>query len=231
MPAYSVDRQCASGLDAILAGLRSVEAGDSNIVVAGGAEALSTAPWRVTKPRNLYQLPRFVDLNPTASHDESEPELIEASEGLAQKLSISRERQDIYALESHLKASQAQDARRFVGVQDAPETGQCDHHRATAGGFGAAGPDRFNGGVGVRPGQPRGARRPRSDRVADQADKEITRAQNSELARFSIGLSRVSAPRPSPPGLTQGSGKLSRSTIFTTLSRSDKLWAFLWREL
>ncbi|MEL7048613.1 MAG: acetyl-CoA C-acyltransferase, partial [Pseudomonadota bacterium] len=49
--ALTLDRQCASGLDAILTGAAAVERGDATVVVAGGAESLSTAPWRIAKPR------------------------------------------------------------------------------------------------------------------------------------------------------------------------------------
>src|SRR5689334_5812316 len=60
--AHSVDRQCASGLDAILGAIRSVGVGDADVIVAGGAEAISTAPWRIAKPKSLYQLPHFMTI-------------------------------------------------------------------------------------------------------------------------------------------------------------------------
>ena len=53
VPAATIDRQCGSGLDAILAAIRAIAAGDAEVIVAGGAEAISTAPWRVAKPRTL----------------------------------------------------------------------------------------------------------------------------------------------------------------------------------
>ncbi|HET6322993.1 MAG TPA: beta-ketoacyl synthase N-terminal-like domain-containing protein, partial [Hyphomicrobium sp.] len=46
VPAATIDRQCGSGLDAILAAVRAVTLGDAQAIVAGGAEAISTAPWR-----------------------------------------------------------------------------------------------------------------------------------------------------------------------------------------
>ncbi len=63
--AATIDRQCASGLDAILAAIRSIGVGDADVIVAGGAEAISTAPWRIAKPKSLYQLPHFMTLEPT----------------------------------------------------------------------------------------------------------------------------------------------------------------------
>ena len=113
--AQTIDRQCASGLDAILSGMRLVGLGEADVVVAGGVEALSTAPWRVAKPRNLYQLPRFVAAEPVATYADDEPQLFEASEALASRLGIGRDQQDMIALKSYLKAAEARKDNRFVG--------------------------------------------------------------------------------------------------------------------
>lgn len=115
VPAYTIDRQCASGLDAILSAIRGIESGDADVVVAGGAESISTAPWRVAKPRNLYQLPRFLELSPDEAPHNGEPELIEASETLAKNKGIGRARQDAYAHASYERAIRAEKERRFVG--------------------------------------------------------------------------------------------------------------------
>jgi acetyl-CoA C-acetyltransferase len=114
-PALTLDRQCGSGLDAILTAVRTIAAGDGEVIVAGGAESLSTAPWRIAKPKSLYQLPHFigVDAQPEAASEEPLP--YEASEALAKRLKIGRLEQDAFALKSHLKAESAREARRFVG--------------------------------------------------------------------------------------------------------------------
>ncbi len=113
--AATVDRQCGSGLDAILNGLRIVASGDADVVVAGGAESLSTAPWRIAKPKNLYQLPHFIGVEPSAEETSGEPRILESSEALASTLGITREQQDAYAYRAHLKAQKARDDRRFLG--------------------------------------------------------------------------------------------------------------------
>ena len=113
--ASTIDRQCGSGLDAILAAIRAIGAGDADVVIAGGAEAISTAPWRIAKPRNLYQLPRFMRFEPGNAEASEEPQLFEASERLSHRLGISRAAQDAYALKSHIMAEAARSARRFVG--------------------------------------------------------------------------------------------------------------------
>ncbi|HXF55438.1 MAG TPA: thiolase family protein [Hyphomicrobiaceae bacterium] len=114
-PALTIDRQCGSGLDAILTAIRTVTAGDAEVILAGGAESLSTAPWRIAKPRSLYQLPHFIGIDAHAETASEEPVAYEASEALARRLRISRREQDAFALKSHLKAESAREARRFVG--------------------------------------------------------------------------------------------------------------------
>ena len=114
VPGLTVDRQGASGLDAILLGIRAVALGEAKVVVAGGGDSISTAPWRVARPRSLFQTPRFIGPEFEEGGAADTPHAIAASEELAQRLGISRERQDAYALLSHLKADRAMSDRRFV---------------------------------------------------------------------------------------------------------------------
>lgn len=113
-PAMTIDRQCGSGLDAILHALRVIDSGDAQVVVAGGAESLSTAPWRIAKPKTVYQMPHFIGLDPPAagSSDVSQP--LVASEALAQRHQISRASQDAFSMKSHLRAETAREQRRFL---------------------------------------------------------------------------------------------------------------------
>lgn len=114
-PAATIDRQCGSGLDAIIAAVRAVTLGEARAIVAGGAEAISMAPWRVAKPRSLQQLPRFMSFDPGSGEEREGPAHLESSEALAARLGISRAEQDAYALRCHLKAEQAREKKRFVG--------------------------------------------------------------------------------------------------------------------
>ena len=114
VPALTVDRQCASGLDAILLGMRAVALGEAGVVVAGGGESLSTAPWRVARPKSLFQTPRFIGLEPEDGETADTPHSVTASEELARRLGITRHRQDAYALHAHLRAEQAMSERRFL---------------------------------------------------------------------------------------------------------------------
>jgi acetyl-CoA C-acetyltransferase len=115
-PALSLDRQCASGLDAIITAARLIETGGAQAVLAGGAESPSTAPWRVEKPSNLFtQAPHFFSqaaFTPTGMDD---PGMIEAAENVARDYAVPRERQDDFALQSHRRALAAQQAGLLTG--------------------------------------------------------------------------------------------------------------------
>ena len=115
VPALTVDRQCASGLDAILLAMRAVAIGEADVIIAGGAESISTAPWRVAKPKSLFQTPRFIGLEQDDVDATDASQTVAASEELARRLGITRDQQDNYTLHSLLKAETAQAERRFVG--------------------------------------------------------------------------------------------------------------------
>jgi acetyl-CoA C-acetyltransferase len=115
VPASTIDLQCGSGLEAILAAIRRIAGGEADAIVAGGAESLSTAPWRIARPKSLYQTPHFIGLETANVTDIDEQQLYEATEELARSLGITRPQQDAFALKSHLRAGRAREARRFVG--------------------------------------------------------------------------------------------------------------------
>lgn len=113
--AVTIDRQCGSGLDAILTAVRNIAAGDADVVVAGGAESISTAPWRIAKPKSLYQTPHFIGAEPSTPDSENDLEAFESSEAFSRRRGISRAEIDAWSARSHLRASAAREARRFVG--------------------------------------------------------------------------------------------------------------------
>ncbi len=121
----TVDRHAASGLEAITNAVGRIASGEADIVAAGGAEAFSTAPWRITKPRTLYHLPRFVGLAQTDNGESGDHATVEAAEALAKRLSIPRNVQDEHTIASHIKAALARDARRLsreiVALRNKPE--------------------------------------------------------------------------------------------------------------
>lgn len=105
----TVDRQCGSGLDAITLAATAVRAGRADLVLAGGAESASTAPWRATR----VEPPRFYDRAPFAPAGFDDPDMGVAADHVAAAAGITRERQDSYAAASHARAVAAQDAGRF----------------------------------------------------------------------------------------------------------------------
>ncbi|BAI75632.1 acetyl-CoA C-acetyltransferase (plasmid) [Azospirillum sp. B510] len=114
VPGVTVDRQCGSGLEAINLAARLVQSGACEVVLAGGVESTSTAPWRIVKPSSLYRTPAFYDRARFAPDGIGDPSMIEAAETVAAAHGIDRARQDRYALDSHRKAVAAQASGRFA---------------------------------------------------------------------------------------------------------------------
>jgi len=120
IPAISVQRQCASGMSAVVFGSQQIIAGDSDIVLAGGVESMSNAPYVLWKARWGLRLTHseLTDAMWELLHSGSgllgEPYIMgQTAENLAEKYNISREEQDQVAYESHKKAAAAIDSGRF----------------------------------------------------------------------------------------------------------------------
>ncbi|MFC7995479.1 thiolase family protein [Streptomyces rochei] len=116
VPGVTVNRLCASGLEAVIQAARAVAVGDASIVLAGGVESMTRAPYVLPKSdrpfpaghTELYSTTlgwRMV--NPRMDPQWTIP-LGESAELIADKHGISRERQDEFALASHHKAARAQ---------------------------------------------------------------------------------------------------------------------------
>ncbi|TDD00079.1 thiolase family protein [Nonomuraea deserti] len=120
-PAYTVNRLCASGLTAIVSAAQAVRAGESDLVVAGGVESMTRAPWVMAKPGTPWAKPgevadtslgwRFTnprfDARATMSMGETAEE-VAALDG------ITREESDAWALRSHTRAVSAAKEGRFA---------------------------------------------------------------------------------------------------------------------
>lgn len=111
VPGGTIDRQCGSGLAAILQASQAVRAGEAKLVLAGGAESASTAPLRAHRAAGGESMP--YDRAPFAPPEFGDPDMGEAANDLAAARGITRERQDAYAAASHAKALAARDAGRF----------------------------------------------------------------------------------------------------------------------
>ena len=108
VPGVTVDRQCGSGLDAVMQAASRVRAGDARLLLAGGAESASTAPHR-TWPGTGERYARA----PFAPAGFPDPDMGPAADRLAAVLGISRARQDAWAARSHARAAAAQAAGVF----------------------------------------------------------------------------------------------------------------------
>lgn len=115
VPATTVNRLCGSSLDAAMIGSRAIETGDAEVVVVGGVESMTRAPWVLPKPARPFPAGDVTTVSTTlgwrlvnpAMPAEWTVTLGEANEQLQEKLSISRERQDAFAARSHRLADAA----------------------------------------------------------------------------------------------------------------------------
>jgi acetyl-CoA acetyltransferase family protein len=128
VPGATSNRLCGSGMEAVLAASREVEVGDAELVIAGGVESMTRAPWVVEKPstpyaRNHQQMHSTTlgwrMVNPRHP-DQWTVALGEGAEILADRFGIDRDAQDRFAVGSHLRAAAAWDAGRFDAETVAP---------------------------------------------------------------------------------------------------------------
>jgi acetyl-CoA acetyltransferase family protein len=116
--ATTVNRLCGSSLDAAMTGSRTVEAGDADVVVAGGVESMTRAPWVLPKPSRAFPAGHLTAVSTTLGWrlvNERMPaewtvSLGEANELIADKYGIGRDRQDAFAARSHHLADAAWEA-------------------------------------------------------------------------------------------------------------------------
>lgn len=117
VPATTVNRLCGSSLDAAIMASRTIESGDAEVVVAGGVESMTRAPWVLPKPSRAFPAGNATAVSTTLGWrlvNDRMPEqwtvsLGEANELLAERFGIARERQDEFAARSHRCAAAAWD--------------------------------------------------------------------------------------------------------------------------
>lgn len=117
IPAVTVNKVCGSGLKAVMLAAQAIKAGDGNLYVAGGMESMSNAPYLLPKGRTGYRMGNgeIVDsvVNDGLWCAFENVHMGEEAEIVADKFDISREAQDRFAYESHMKAQAATEAGRF----------------------------------------------------------------------------------------------------------------------
>ena len=123
VPGQTVNRLCGSGMQATIAAAREIQAGGADILVAGGVESMTRAPWVMPKadsafprgPQTVYDTAlgwRLV--NPRMAAMYGTLQMGETAERVAQKYEVSREDQDAFALRSHQRAVAAQRSGRLA---------------------------------------------------------------------------------------------------------------------
>jgi acetyl-CoA acetyltransferase family protein len=130
VPGVTVNRLCASGMEAVVQAARAVRAGDADLLLAGGVESMTRAPLVQLKPERGFPrgAPEVADttigwrfVNPRMAERHSTEGMGETAENVAERYEVTRADQDRFALESHRRAVAAQDAgtfsREIVSVQ------------------------------------------------------------------------------------------------------------------
>lgn len=122
VPAFTVNRLCASGLTAVNNAARLIQCGDAQTVLAGGVESMSRAPWVIPKSAAPFASGNLTAYDSSLGWRFPNPKMAEifplegmgeTAENLVEKHDISREDQDRFALNSHLKALTAIESGAF----------------------------------------------------------------------------------------------------------------------
>lgn len=116
VPGTTINRLCGSGMDAIIAGTRAIRSGEANLVIAGGVESMSRAPFVVPKAESAYSRSAMIEdttigwrlINPLMKAQYGVDSMPETAENVAEEFGISRQDQDRFACRSQTKALAAQ---------------------------------------------------------------------------------------------------------------------------
>ena len=119
----TVNRLCGSGLQAVITAAHAIRAGEGDVMLAGGVESMSRAPWVTLKPDTAWPRHDPVSADTTVGWRFTNPAmperwtigLGETAEVVAEKYGVSREEQDLFAAESQRRAAAALDEGRFAG--------------------------------------------------------------------------------------------------------------------
>jgi acetyl-CoA acetyltransferase family protein len=126
----TVNRLCGSSVESVIQASRAVEAGDADLIIAGGVESMSRAPWVLLKPEKPYPASHetlhsttlgWRMVNPAMPTDWT-VSLGETAEQLADRYGITRDEQDAFALQSHQRAAAAWSEGLYPEVVPVPGT-------------------------------------------------------------------------------------------------------------
>ncbi|MEV0718097.1 thiolase family protein [Asanoa sp. NPDC050611] len=141
VPGMTIDRQCGSGLAAIITAAEAIRAGDRRLRIAGGVESCSTTPTRIADGVAYARAPFAPPGHP-------DPDMVRAAQDLAVLDRISRERQDAYAARSHGRAVHTNFEAELVPLAGATaDSGPRKRIESMLGRFPALFPDAEDGGT------------------------------------------------------------------------------------
>ncbi len=128
VPGVTVNRLCGSSLEATIQAARAIESGDASLIVAGGVESMSRAPWVLQKPERAFPAAHQELYSTTLGWRMVNPQmpgqwtisLGQSAEKLAEIYDVSREEQDAFALRSHRLAAAAYEEGRMGEVVPVP---------------------------------------------------------------------------------------------------------------
>lgn len=114
LPGLTIDRQCGSGINAVVLAAQAIQSGAGDVYIAGGTESMSRAPYLMERPEKAYSpgLPKFrkSQLSPAEIGD---PPMGITAENLVEKYQITRKEQDDFALRSQQRMAAAMEEGRF----------------------------------------------------------------------------------------------------------------------
>ncbi|MCA1492343.1 3-oxoadipyl-CoA thiolase [Sinorhizobium alkalisoli] len=121
VPGTTINRLCGSGMDAIITGFRAIRSGEAELIVAGGVESMSRAPFVVPKAETAFGRESSIQdttigwrfINPIMKAQYGVDSMPETAENVAEEFGISRADQDAFAFRSQLKTAAAQACGRL----------------------------------------------------------------------------------------------------------------------
>lgn len=122
VPGATINRLCGSGMDAVISAARAIKAGEAELILAGGVESMSRAPFVMPKAESAYSRSNAIYdttigwrfINPLIEKQYGVESMPETGENVAADFKISREDQDAFALRSQQKAAEAQKNGRLA---------------------------------------------------------------------------------------------------------------------
>ncbi len=122
IPGSTINRLCGSGMDAVISASRAIKAGEAELIIAGGVESMSRAPFVLPKAETAFSRNAAIEdttigwrfVNPLMRQNFGVDSMPETAENVAQEFSISRDDQDMFAMRSQQKAGLATEKGRFA---------------------------------------------------------------------------------------------------------------------